>query len=103
MTSQPLGIRGISDYMRSVRSDLSGHASVGYVKSVNAPTVARAVSTTSFDTVTAQIGLNYILGPTLTGSILYTFSYQNNGAALASGHTGDVTVNQFQFLLSKTF
>jgi hypothetical protein len=80
MTSQPLGIRGISDYMRSVRSDLSGHASVGYVKSVNAPTVARAVSTTSFDTVTAQIGLNYILGPTLTGSILYTFSYQNNGA-----------------------
>ena len=96
MTSQPPGIRGMSDYTRSVRSDVSGHASVGYVNSVNAPTVAPAVS------ATAQIGLDYVLGRTLTGSILDTFSYQNNGAVLASGRAGDVTVNQFQFLLSKT-
>ena len=95
-TSQPPGIRGMSDYTRSVRSDVSGHASVGYVNSVNAPTVAPAVS------ATAQIGLDYVLGRTLTGSILDTFSYQNNGAVLASGRAGDVTVNQFQFLLSKT-
>ena len=103
MTSQPPGIRGMSDYMRSMRSDLSGHASVGYVNSVNAPTVAPAVSTPSFDAVAAQIGLNYVLGRTLTGFFLYTFSYQNNGAVLASGRAGDVTVNQFQFLSSKTF
>ena len=103
MTSQPPGIRRMSDYTRSVRSDQSGHASARYVNSLNAPTVAPAVLTTSFDTVTAQIGLNYVLGRTLTGSILYTFSYQNNGAVLASGRTGDVTVDQFQFLLSKTF
>ena len=103
MTSQPPGIRGISDYTRSVRSDLSGHASVGYVNSVNAPTVAPAVSTPSFDAVAAQIGLNYVLGRTLTGFFLYTFSQQNNGAVLASGRAGDVTVNQFQFLSSKTF
>jgi hypothetical protein len=90
-------------YSRSMRPDLTGYASVGYVNSVNAPTVAPAVSTTSFDTVTAQIGLNYVLGRTLTGSILYTFSYQNNAATLASGRTGDVVVNQLQFLLSKTF
>ena len=77
MTSQPPGIRGMSDYTRSVRSDVSGHASVGYVNSVNAPTVAPAVS------ATAQIGLDYVLGRTLTGSILDTFSYQNNGAVLA--------------------
>jgi hypothetical protein len=41
-------------YTRSVRPDLSGHALAGYVNSVNAPAVAPAVSTTSFDTVTAQ-------------------------------------------------
>jgi hypothetical protein len=60
----------MSDYTRSVRSDVSGYASVGYVNSVNAPTVAPAVSITSFDTATAQIGLNYVLGRTLTGSVL---------------------------------
>ena len=97
MTSQPPGIRGMSDYMRSMRSDLSGHASVGYVNSVNAPTVAPAVPTPSFDAVAAQIGLNYVLG------ILYTFSYRNNGAVLASGRDDDVTVNQFQLPSSKIF
>ena len=84
-------------------SDLSGHASVGYVNSVNAPTVARAVSTPSFDAVAAQIGLNYVFRPTLTRFILYSFSYQNNGAVLASGRDDDVTVNQFQSPSSKTF
>jgi len=94
-------------YTRSMRPDLSGYASVGYVNSVNAPTVTTVVtptvSTTSFDTVTAQLGINYVLGRSLTGSILYTFSYQNNGAVLAGGRNGDVAVNQIQFLLSKTF
>jgi len=103
MTSQPPGIPGISDYTRSVRADLSGHASVGYVNSVNAPIVAPAVSTPSFDAVAAQIGLHYVLSRTLTGFILYRFSYQNNGAVLASGRAGDVTLNQSQFLLSKSF
>src|SRR5215469_10752606 len=83
------------------------NASVGFVNSVNAPTVttvaAPTVSTTSFDTVTTQLGINYVFGRSLTGSILYTFSYQNNGAVLAGGRTGDVVVNQIQFQLSKTF
>jgi hypothetical protein len=61
------------------------------------------VSTTSFHTATAQIDLNYVLGRTVTGSILYTFSYQNNVALLASGRIGDVAVTQFQFLLTNTF
>ena len=94
-------------YSRSMRPDLTGSASVGYVNSVNAPTVTTAVtptvSTTSFDTVTTQLGINYVFGRSLTGSILYTFSYQNNGAVLAGGRTGDVVVNQIQFQLSKTF
>ena len=103
VAAQPPGIRGMAVYTRSVRSGLSGHASVGYVNSVNAPTVAPAVSTPSFDAVAAQIDLNYVLGRMLTGFILYTFSYQNNGAVLASGCAGDVTVDQFRFLSSKTF
>ena len=94
-------------YSRSMRPDLTGYASVGFVNSVNAPTVttvaAPTVSTTSFDTVTTQLGINYVFGRSLTGSILYTFSYQNNGAVLAGGRTGDVLVNQIQFQLSKTF
>jgi hypothetical protein len=90
-------------YSRSMRPDLNGYASVGYVNSVNAPTVAPAVSTTNFNTANASVGINYVLGRTLTGSILYTFTYQSNGAVLASGRTGDVFVNQLEFLLSKTF
>jgi hypothetical protein len=92
-------------YSRNIRPDLNGYASIGFVNSTNAPTVAPAVSTstTNFDTITANLGINYLLGRTLTGSILYSFSYQSNGAVLASGRPGDVFVNQLEFLLSKTF
>jgi hypothetical protein len=98
-------------YSRSMRPDLNGYASLGYVNSVNAPTVAAAVSTlvaptvstTSFNTASASVGINYVLGRTLTGSILYTLSYQSNGTVLAGGRSGDVIVNQLAFLLSKTF
>jgi hypothetical protein len=92
-------------YSRNIRPDLNGYASIGFVNSTNAPTVAPAVSTstTNFDTITANLGINYLLGRTLTGSILYSFSYQSNGAVLARGRPGDVFVNQLEFLLSKTF
>lgn len=90
-------------YSRSMRPDLSGYASVGYVNSVNSPTVAPTISVTSFNTASASVGINYVLGRTLTGSILYTLSYQSNGTVLAGGRSGDVIVNQLAFLLSKTF
>jgi len=90
-------------YSRSMRPDLSGSATLGYVNSTNAQAVAPATSTVSFDTISATLGINYVLGRTLTGSILYTFSYQTNGSVLASGRSGDVFVNQLAFLLSKTF
>jgi hypothetical protein len=90
-------------YSRDIRPDLSGYASVGFVNSTNAPTVLVPASTTSFNTVTASLGLNYLFARALTGSILYSFSYTNNGGVLASGRSGDVFVNQLQLVLSKAF
>ena len=86
-----------------MRPDLNGYASIGYVNSVNAQTVLPATATANFDTVSASLGINYVFGRALTGSILYTFSYQTNGTVLAGGHSGDVFVNQLAFLLSKAF
>ena len=86
-----------------MRPDLTGYAALGFTNSTNAQAVVPVTSTVSFDTVTATLGINYVLGRTLTGSILYTFSYQSNGSVLAGGRSGDVFVNQLAFLLSKTF
>ena len=96
-------------YSRDIRPDASGYASVGFYNSVNSPTVVPGTTTvnfsqrTNFNTVTATAGLNYVLARTLTGSIIYTFSYQTNGTVLAGGRNGDIVANQLQFLLSKTF
>jgi hypothetical protein len=48
------------------------------------------------------VGLNYALGRTLAGSILYTFTYQTNGGGFGAGRIGEMVINQLQFLLSKT-
>ena len=96
-------------YSRDIRPDVSGYASLGVFNSVNSPTVVPGTTTvnfsqtTSYDAVYATVGLNVLLGRTLTGSIIYTFSYNTNGTVLAGGRNGDVFVNQLQFLLSKTF
>jgi uncharacterized protein (PEP-CTERM system associated) len=96
-------------YSRDIRPDVTGNASLGFVNSVNSPTVVPGTTTvnfsqtTSFDTVTATLGLNYLLARALTGSIVYTFSYTTNGTVLAGGRNGDVFANQLAFLLSKTF
>jgi hypothetical protein len=96
-------------YSRDVRPDVSGYASFGFFNSVNSPTVVPGTTTvnftrtTSFNSVNATAGLNFVLGRTLTGSIIYTFWYSTNGTVLAGGRNGDVFANQLQFLLSKTF
>src|SRR4029077_6161291 len=55
-------------YSRDIRPDLSGYASLGYVNSANSPTTTALVATTTgnFNTATASVGLNYVLGRTLT-------------------------------------
>jgi hypothetical protein len=96
-------------YTRDIRPDASGYASVGFFNSVNSPTVVPGTTTvnfsqrTNFNTINATLGINYVLGRTLTGSIIYNFYYQTNGTVLAGGRNGDVFANQLQFLLSKTF
>lgn len=96
-------------YSRDIRPDASGYASVGFINSVNSPTVVPGTTAvnfsqrTNFNSVYTSVGLNYILGPTLTGSIIYSFSYQTNGTVLAGGRNGDVFANQLSFLVSKTF
>ncbi len=96
-------------YSRDIRPDASGYASIGFVNSVNSPTVVPGTTTvnfsqtTSFNSITATAGINLLLAPTLTGSIIYNFWYSTNGTVLAGGRNGDVFANQLQFLLSKTF
>jgi hypothetical protein len=96
-------------YSRDVRPDVSGYASVGFFNSVNSPTVVPGTNTvnfnqiTNFNTINATLGLNYVLARALTASIIYTFSYNTNGAVVSGGRNGDVFANQLQLLLSKTF
>ena len=105
--TKSLGVNFI--YTRDIRPDVSGSASVGFVNSVNSPTVVPGTTTVNFsqtanfDSVNATLGLNYALARALTLSIVYNFSYTTNGTVLSGGRNGDVIANQLQFLLIKTF
>jgi hypothetical protein len=89
-------------WSRDITPDLNSSASVGYYNSSNVVTSTTAAPVSSQNNVYATIGVNYLLSPTLTGSILYSFSYQSNGSGFGGG-TGDVVVNQLVLQLSKTF
>jgi hypothetical protein len=86
---------------RDIRPDLNGYARVGYYNSANVITSPTATPLSSQNNLYATIGVNYLLAPTLTGSIFYSLSYQSNGSS--TGGAGDVVVNQLTFQLSKTF
>jgi hypothetical protein len=87
---------------RDIRPDLNGYASVGYYNSVNVVTSTVAPPVSSQNNVYGTIGVNYLLTPTLTGSVFYSLSYQSNGSGSA-GRAADVVVNQLVLQLSKTF
>jgi hypothetical protein len=89
-------------WYRDIRPDLNGYASLGYFNSSNVITTTNATPIGSQNTITASLGVNYLLSENLTGSILYNFSYQTNGAAI-TGRNSDVVVNWLTFQLSKTF
>jgi hypothetical protein len=105
--TKSLGVNFI--YTRDIRPDVSGSASVGFLNSVNSPTVVPGTTTvnfsqtSNFDSVNATLGVNYALARALTLSIVYNFSYTTNGTVLAGGRNGEVFASQLQFLLSKTF
>jgi hypothetical protein len=88
---------------RDIRPDLNSYASIGYYNARDVNTIVPGPPISSLSTVTAYLGVNYLLGPSLTGSVLYGFSYQTNGASIVAGRTGDIVVNQLGFYLTKTF
>jgi hypothetical protein len=87
---------------RSIRPDLNSSASLGFYNTSNAIGLTNTASVGTINTVTANLGLNYLLTDTVTGSVLYTLSYQTNGAAI-TGNAGNIVANSLQFLLTKTF
>ncbi len=90
-------------WSRDIRPDLNGSASVGYANSRSVPTIASTTPIGSLNTLSANLGLNYLISSALTGSVLYSFSLQTNGQNVGSGRTGDIYVNSLQLLLTKTF
>jgi hypothetical protein len=58
----------------------------------------------TINTLSANIGVNYLFARNLTGSVLYSLTYQPNGAAVvAVGRSGDIVANSLQFFLRKAF
>jgi hypothetical protein len=105
-TNAPTKTYGINfSYSRDIRPDLSGYATLGYANSANVITSTTATPINSTNQITGYLGLNYLLGQTLTGSVYYSLSYFTNsaGAGTAIGRTGDVVVNQLTLQLSKAF
>jgi hypothetical protein len=90
-------------WARNMRPDLNGFASLGYYNSSNVITTTGAAPVSSLNTITAYLGVNYSFAQNLTGSVLYSFSYQSNGAGGAVGKSADIVVNQLTLQLSKTF
>ena len=90
-------------WYRDIRPDLNGNASLGYYNSSNVITTLGAAPVSNLNTLTAHLGINYLFSQNLTGSILYSFSYQPNGFGGTTGRGEDVVVNQLTFQLSKTF
>jgi len=83
VTSAPTKGYGVNlIWNRAIRPDLNGVASLGYFNTANVLTVSTPtpVASQSQNNVTAYLGVNYLFGPDLTGSIFYRFSYQTNGA-----------------------
>ena len=89
-------------WSRDIKPDLNGYASLGYYNSSNVITPTTGTAIGSQNNVTASIGVNYIFAQNLTGSILYNFTYQTNGATV-TGRNAGIVVNWLTFNLSKTF
>jgi hypothetical protein len=90
-------------WARDIRPDLNGYASIGYTRTTNVVTINTVTPVANTSTVTANIGLNHIFARALTGSVLYTFSYQANGGTIVNGRAGDVVASTLQFYLTKAF
>jgi hypothetical protein len=89
-------------WSRDITPDLNGSASLGYYNSSNVITTTGGTPIGSQNGVSAYLGVNYSFARNLTGSVLYNFSYQTNGATTIGRNSG-VVINWLTFPLSKTF
>lgn len=104
ITAPTKSIGGYATWDRDIRPDLNGSASVGYSNTANAVAVNTVTPIGTINTLTANIGVNYLFARNLTGSVLYTLAYQPNGAAVVTaGRNGDIVANSLQFFLRKAF
>jgi uncharacterized protein (PEP-CTERM system associated) len=90
-------------WTRDIRPDLNGSATAGYTRTTNVVTINSVAPVNNTSTITANIGVNYLFARQLTGSLIYSFSYQPNGGTITNGRVGDVVVNSLQLLLTKAF
>jgi hypothetical protein len=90
-------------WSRDIHPDLGSYASVSYSHTTNVVTVNTPTPVGNSSTMTASIGLNRTFARTLTGSVIYYFSYQTNGGQLVNGRPGNIAANTLQFVLSKAF
>jgi hypothetical protein len=90
-------------WARDIRPDLNGSASVGYTRTTNVVTINSSTPVNNTSTVTANVGVNYLFARALSGSLIYTFSYQPNGGAIVNGRPGDIVANSLQLFLTKAF
>jgi uncharacterized protein (PEP-CTERM system associated) len=90
-------------WSRDIRPDLTGTASVTYSTSSNVVTINNPGPINNLNTTTGNLGLSYLISERLSGSIVYSFSYQNNGSTVNPGRTGDIIANTLSLFVTKTF
>jgi hypothetical protein len=103
ITAPTKSVGGYATWDRDIRPNLNGTASVGYATTANAVAVNNVTPIGTVNTLSANIGVNYLFARDLTGSVLYTLAYQPNGAVVVAGRNGDVFANSLQFFLRKAF
>jgi hypothetical protein len=103
ITAPTKSVGAYATWDRDIRPDLNGSASVGYATTANAVAVNNVTPIGTVNTLSANIGVNYLFARNLTGSVFYTLTYQPNGAVAAPGRSGDVVANSLQFFLRKAF
>lgn len=97
------------NWSRDIRPDLTGSVSLGYTRVSNLNLVGTALTPTFNSpgaTTTAQLGLNYLLSPSLTGSAVYYLTYTTGSASAAVSGTAtnsNMISHRLEFSLTKTF
>jgi uncharacterized protein (PEP-CTERM system associated) len=97
------------NWTRNIRPTLTGSLALGYSRVSNlslvSATPAPALNSPG-STATAQLGLTYLLSPSLIGSVTYYLTYTTGSASTAVSGTatnGNIVAHELRFSLTKTF